>query len=125
MLQGLRDVSPAAPPSVRQFNGSLSRYLWDDDEGAVHQGEGGEQGDPLMPLLFSLGQHAALNAVRTPASWASRADSLHMIRQRHPAVADRFVAGLERRHQDSRTGSCSGRGQTHSLFSGICAAFVD
>ena len=33
--------------------------------GEVHeiaQGEGGEQGDPLMPLLFSLGQHAALAA---------------------------------------------------------------
>ena len=23
----------------------------------VAQGEGGEQGDPLMPVLFSLGQH--------------------------------------------------------------------
>ena len=33
--------------------------------GEVHdiaQGEGGEPGDPLMPLLFSLGQHAALAA---------------------------------------------------------------
>ena len=27
------------------------------------QGEGGEQGDPLMLLLFSLGQHSALLAV--------------------------------------------------------------
>ena len=25
--------------------------------------EGGEQGDPLMPLLFALGQHAALCAI--------------------------------------------------------------
>ena len=29
----------------------------------VQQGEGGEQGDPLMPLLFALGQHSALAAV--------------------------------------------------------------
>ena len=28
----------------------------------IPQGEGGEQGDPLMPLLFSLGQHSALDA---------------------------------------------------------------
>ena len=28
----------------------------------VVQGEGGEQGDALMPLLFSLGQHGALVA---------------------------------------------------------------
>ena len=31
----------------------------------MFQGEGGEQGDALMPLLFSLGQHGALVAVRT------------------------------------------------------------
>ena len=40
-------------------------YVWEDDEGVRHhirQGEGGEQGDPLMPLLFSLGVHNALAA---------------------------------------------------------------
>ena len=61
MLQGLCDVSPSAVPSVRQFYGSPSRYLWENDSGEVHdidQGEGGEQGDPLMPVLFSLGQPA-------------------------------------------------------------------
>ena len=26
----------------------------------IHQGEGGEQGDPLMPLLFALGLHKSL-----------------------------------------------------------------
>ena len=34
--------------------------------GEVHdivQGEGGEQGDPLMPALFALGQHEALQAI--------------------------------------------------------------
>ena len=29
----------------------------------IHQGEGGEQGDPLVPLLFSVGQHDALSAI--------------------------------------------------------------
>ena len=46
--------------------GQPSTYLWEDDVGEVHtvpQGEGGEQGDPLMPLLFCLGQHPALAAV--------------------------------------------------------------
>ena len=28
--------------------------------GFVEQGEGGEQGDPLMPLLYALAQHRAL-----------------------------------------------------------------
>ena len=30
----------------------------------VEQGEGGEQGDALMPLLFCVGQHAALQEVQ-------------------------------------------------------------
>ena len=38
----------------------------EDDCGITHnipQGEGGEQGDPLMPLLFSLGLHKSLTSV--------------------------------------------------------------
>ena len=30
----------------------------------MFQGEGGEQGDPLMPALFALGQHTALVTVQ-------------------------------------------------------------
>ena len=44
-------------PIVRQFYGAPSTYLWQDDTGVVrvvHQGEGGEQGDALVPAQFSL-----------------------------------------------------------------------
>ena len=54
-------------PFVRAFYGKPSSYWWEDDVGDVHaiqQGEGGEQGDPLMPILFCLGQHAALASVK-------------------------------------------------------------
>ena len=48
-----------------------------------------------LPLcLGGLGLRSA-SLTSTPAYWASWADSLHMIRQQHPGVADRFVAGLE------------------------------
>jgi len=50
-------------PLIRQFYTTPSTYLWVDDQGMIHeiyQGEGGEQGDPLMPALYSLGQHGAL-----------------------------------------------------------------
>ena len=50
-------------PFVRLFHGKNSKYVWYDDDGLSHeicQGEGGEQGDPLMPSFFALGQHAAL-----------------------------------------------------------------
>ena len=50
---------------MRMFHGEPSIYLWEGEGGTVHdihQGEGGEQGDPLMPLLFSLGQHPALDS---------------------------------------------------------------
>ena len=68
MLEGLRQlpVGNTALPFVRLFYGRQSRYLWEFDEGEIHyipQGEGGEQGDAMMPLLYSLGQHRALQAV--------------------------------------------------------------
>ena len=54
-------------PFVLQFYGRPSPHLWEDEEGVVHeipQGEGGEQGDPLMPALFALGQHQAPEAIQ-------------------------------------------------------------
>ena len=55
------DGGDSVLPFVLQFYSEPSQYLWEDDTGdthLIHQGEGGEQGDPLMPLLFSLGQHS-------------------------------------------------------------------
>ena len=51
-------------PFLKKFYSSPSTYIWEDDMGTQHevtQG-GGEQGDPLMPMLFCLGQHGALAA---------------------------------------------------------------
>ena len=65
MLRGITRVDGKAHPFVRMFYGSPSEYLWEDEVGVVHrvsQGEGGEQGDAMMPLLVSLGQHEALQA---------------------------------------------------------------
>ena len=69
MLAGLEGVTGGASvlPFVHFFYGRPSTYLWEDDCGIVHripQGEGGEQGDPLMPLLFAVGQHPALVATQ-------------------------------------------------------------
>ena len=69
MLEALMEMESGSQvlPFVRMFYGSHSTYFWEDEAGVVHtveQGEGGEQGDVLMPLLFSLGQHAALKAVQ-------------------------------------------------------------
>ena len=65
MLQGLQSdpILATLSPYVRQFYGEPSEYLFYDEEGEAHhiqQGEGGEQGDPLMPALYAVGQHAAL-----------------------------------------------------------------
>ena len=65
MLQALHAVPEAhrCLPFVRLFYAQPSTYVWHDGEGNAHriiQAEGGEQGDPLMPALFSLGQHSAL-----------------------------------------------------------------
>ena len=65
MLQGLKDAPGCerALPFVLQFYGRPSTYLWEDDCAVVHeitQGEGGEQGDPLMPALYALGVKSQL-----------------------------------------------------------------
>ena len=65
MLSGLQHTPSltALLPFVAQFYAEPSTYVFYDAEGAAHeiaQGEGGEQGDPLMPALFALGQHPAL-----------------------------------------------------------------
>ena len=70
ICQGVRDMVDGDKiiPFSRQFYGSPSTFLWDDDFGEVHhvhQGEGAEHGDPPMPMLFSLGQHRALVAVQS------------------------------------------------------------
>ena len=69
MLQALMSIESgsAAILFVRMFYRQASTYLWEDNEGHVHrieQGEGGEQGDPMMPLLFALGQQTALSAIQ-------------------------------------------------------------
>ena len=60
MLQRLVNMEEgrAILPFVRLSYGSPSSYQWFNEDGecrTVTQVEGGEQGDPLMPLLFSIG----------------------------------------------------------------------
>ena len=69
MLQGLSNFEGgrSALPFVSMFYGSPSQYLWEDERGVthtIHQGEGGEEGDAMMSLLYSLGQHRALQLVQ-------------------------------------------------------------
>ena len=68
MMKGLRHAVDGERiiPFVRSFYGQPSTHFWEDDAREVHsipQGESGEQGDPLMPPLYCLGQHPALAAV--------------------------------------------------------------
>ena len=68
MLEGLLNMEGGDRllPFARQFYGSPSMFLWEDELGIVNhlqQGESGEQGDPLMSMLFALGQHSALVAI--------------------------------------------------------------
>ena len=69
MLEALHARPELQPllPYARQFYATPSSYTWGDDRGTSHtvsQGEGGEQGDPLMPGLYSLAAHAALQEVQ-------------------------------------------------------------
>ena len=53
-------------PLVRLIHDRATTHLWEDEVGDIHkiaQGEGGDQGNPLMPLLFSVGQQRSLVAI--------------------------------------------------------------
>ena len=68
MLTRLSKMSNARKllPFVRLSYARPSSYAWFDAKGERHnvrQAEGGEQGDPLMPLLFSIGIQSALEVV--------------------------------------------------------------
>jgi hypothetical protein len=61
-------VARDALPFVRLAYAYDSEYTWEDEEGEfskITQAEGGEQGDPLMPLLFCLGTHDALDHINS------------------------------------------------------------
>ena len=67
-LTALQDAAPSLLPFVRLFYGRTCIYYWWDDTGRrreVRQGEGCEQGDPLAPALYAIGQHAALLAAQS------------------------------------------------------------
>ena len=107
MLRGLCRVldGPEALPFVRMFYGQASVYLWEDDEGIVHdihQGEGGEQGDALMPLLFSLGLHPAFQAVQ--AQLLARRKGVRIfgrcVRHHHPSTGWRHLPFVRTRIVD-------------------------
>ena len=54
-------------PFVRLWYAVPSQFKWKDDVGHIHtirQGDGGEQGDALMPALFCLALHSALEQVK-------------------------------------------------------------
>ena len=65
MLAKLRRLPTAHRliPFIMSTYGEASTYIWTDNENRarhIPQGEGGEQGDALMPALFCLGLHDAL-----------------------------------------------------------------
>ena len=88
-----------AVPFVLQFYGNPSSYLWTDDSGVTHgiwQGEGGEQGDPLTPMLHALGQHQASvlsSPTSTQESLFSRSMKPERVGDTHNLLGNLTVAG--------------------------------
>ena len=53
---------------ISKWYGTISKFLWTDAEGKRHlieQGDGGEQGDALMPALFCLALQPALTEIQS------------------------------------------------------------
>ena len=91
-------------PFVLQFCGHPSTHLWEDEQGVVHeipQGEGGEQGDPLMPALFALKlwkQSRSLSSLGCTdfvvAQLAEKTEEHGILLERIPKVSDLQCAWL-------------------------------
>ena len=86
ILAKLRDTVPSLLPFTRAMYACTSTYLWWDDEGRVHdiaQAEGVEQGDPLAPGIYALGQHdslvAASASLRPDVRLAAFLDDLYVV----------------------------------------------
>ena len=89
MMQGLVDMPDGVKvlPFVRMFYGTPSQFLWEDELGTVNHIPQGE-GDPLMPLLFSLGQHRAITSVTAECMFTAQPDcGGHLPFLGHPFVA--------------------------------------
>ena len=74
-------------PFVCMSHAQPSSYQWFDDQGSAHvvtQAEGGEQGEPLMPLLFSNGIQGALEDGGSVV--ASRRTTARVLGRRVPVV---------------------------------------
>ena len=106
------------PELVAQFAAAHDAGLWnclcDTANLAPDQCSASARDAATFPLcLGGLGLRSA-SRTNTAACWASWAGSLHMIRQRHLGVADRYVAGLEGGVRTPALGSAVGRGETSS-----------
>ena len=115
-LSALLSAAPELVPFVRLFYGQPSTYCWWDNEGNcrnIAQGEGCEQGDPLAPALYALGQHGALlkaaSAVHASDSLLAFLDDLYVLttRERARAARDTVVGIVE-----AECGIASNEGKT-------------
>lgn len=109
---------------VTALYGTTPRFVWHDESGKAHiieQGEGGEQGCPLMPALYALAQRDAIaeasRGLREGERVLSFMGDLYVFTTRYRAAeAFREITGQIERHAGVRTkfgklkGWCSGGG---------------
>ena len=88
MLRGLKEMDQGdrVLPFVKRFYGPSSQ-IWEDEVGEVQdilfRAKGGDQGDPLVPLLFSLALHPSLRSaadhVREGEKIFAFLDDVHLV----------------------------------------------
>ena len=135
MLTALLDKPELQPllPYARQFYAAPSSYTWYDGSGTAHevrQAEGGEQGDPLMPALFSLAIQPALHRVqgllRDGEAIFAFLDDVYIValpervQQLHDAIAEAMWAHARVQLNAGKTRLWNAAGEEPPQLAAIC-----
>ena len=90
-------LRPLRPEDTESFVTRHDENVWTCLRQILHTPNAPSGAHTLATLALSAGGLGLASAVRVrpAAHWASWADSLRMDRQRHPAIAERMIDGLE------------------------------
>ena len=91
-------LTPRSSPRTESFAANHDDHVWRCMRSILGVEGAPENAQVVSQLPFALGGLSLMSAVRSrvAAHWSSWADCVHMIKQRHPQVAETLIMGILR-----------------------------